>query len=301
MRTVALALACSVFAASAAAPVHEAPLPAARLATGSGERVLIVAPHPDDEILCCAGFAQRAIASGARVGIVWITSGDAFELDAALVERTLLPGHKVMRKLATDRMQEANAAAGQLGIAPTDRWFLGYPDRGIRRLLTDFYARPYTSHYTGAAAVPYDNALAPRSPYEGRLLERDLVAVLDRVRPTLVLAPSPLDRHSDHAAIGELVRRLMSTRGSADGVRYWIVHGGRNWPTPRRYLPAATLQPPASIRALDWSIWPLTAAERDTKLAILRLYRSQWRIMEPFLASFVRGNELFAEPSPLLE
>ena len=56
------------------------------------DAVLVVAPHPDDETLCCAGVIQRARAAGARVAIVWLTGGDAFELDAILVERRLLCG-----------------------------------------------------------------------------------------------------------------------------------------------------------------------------------------------------------------
>ena len=302
-RALALALACMAAAAAAGAAAESqartpprapaAALPTARLSLGPGERLLIVAPHPDDEVLCCAGLALRAIAAGAQVSVVWVTSGDAFELDALLVERTL-PGHQAMRKLASDRMREAQAATTLLGIPAGQRWFLGYPDRGIRRLLTDFYARPYTSKYTGASAVPYDNALAPGTAYEGHRLEYDLGTVIDTVRPTLVLAPSPLDRHRDHGAVGDLVLRLMSRRAAADSVRYWIVHAGRTWPAPRRYAPTAGLTPPPATLSLDWSTVPLQVNERDAKLAALRLYRSQWRIMEPFLASFVRQNELFA-------
>ena len=255
----ALAMAWSASASSASRPAAGA-LPAAGLSLGPDTRILIVAPHPDDEALCCAGLVLRATAAGARVSVVWITSGDAFELDAALIERTLLPGHQAMRRLAADRMREAEAAAGLLGIPASERWFLGYPDRGIRRLLTDYYARPYTSHYTGAAAVPYDQALSPGTAYEGRLLERDLAGLLERVQPTLVLAPSPLDRHRDHAAVGDLVLRLMSARGRADAVRYWIVHAGRDWPAPRRYVPAAGLSPPPAMSTLGWSSWPLECA-----------------------------------------
>jgi hypothetical protein len=46
---------------------------------------------------------------------------------------------------------------------------------------------------------------------------------------------------------------------------------------------------------LVWSVLPLDAADRAAKLAALRLYQTQWRVMEPFLASFVRTNELFSE------
>lgn len=262
-------------------------------APGAGERILVVAPHPDDEALCCAGYVQRALASGAQVSVVWITSGDAFELDAVVVERTLAPGHRAMRRLAATRMREALAAATRLGIAADQRWFLGYPDRGIRHLLTDFQARPYRSPYTAAAAVPYAEALAAGTAYEGRWLERDLQQIIERVQPTRVLAPSPLDQHPDHAAVGELVQRLMSARTASASVLYWIVHGGHRWPVPRRYAPTTPLQPPPHARTLGWSSWPLTPAERDTKLAVLRLYASQWEIMRPFMAAFARGNELF--------
>ena len=286
-------LACLPLQARAAAPAAVvAPLPTTP-APEAGERILVVAPHPDDETLCCAGFVQRALARGAQVSVVWITSGDAFELDAVVVERTLAPGHRAMRTLAATRMREALAATTRLGIASDQRWFLGYPDRGIRRLLTDFQVRPYRSPYTAATAVPYAEALAAGTAYEGRWLERDLRRIIERVQPTRVLAPSPLDLHPDHAAVGELVQRLMSARVASANVLYWIVHGGHRWPAPRRYAPTAQLQPPLHTRALDWSSWPLTPAERDTKLAALRLYRSQWEIMGPFMAAFARGNELF--------
>jgi LmbE family N-acetylglucosaminyl deacetylase len=141
--------------------------------------------------------------------------------------------------------------------------------------------------------VPYAEALAAGTAYEGRWLERDLRQIIERVQPTRVLAPSPLDLHPDHAAVGELVRRLMSARAASPSVLYWIVHGGHRWPVPRRYAPTALLQPPLHARALGWSSWPLTPTERDTKLAALRLYASQWEIMRPFMAAFARGNELF--------
>src|SRR5690242_7448135 len=43
-----------------------------------GDRLLIIAPHPDDEALAAGGVIQRAIARGARVRIVVLTDGDAF-------------------------------------------------------------------------------------------------------------------------------------------------------------------------------------------------------------------------------
>ena len=63
-------------------------------------------------------------------------------------------------------------------------------------------------------------------------------------RPTLVLAPSPYDAHPDHRASGILAMRIFGTRGEIDRVNYWIVHGGRAWPTPRGLHPALPQTPP---------------------------------------------------------
>ena len=40
------------------------------------DRVLILAPHPDDEAIGCAGVIQQAVSSGAQVRIAYLTNGD---------------------------------------------------------------------------------------------------------------------------------------------------------------------------------------------------------------------------------
>jgi len=67
---------------------------------------------------------------------------------------------------------------------------------------------------------------------------KDFNGVLERVKPTLVLAPSLQDTHPDHRGTGLLVWRTMTARGEQDRVRYWIVHGGREWPAPPGYHPS---------------------------------------------------------------
>ena len=131
---------------------------------GRDDVLLVVAPHPDDESLCCAGAIARARAAGARVSVVWVTSGDAFELDAHVIERRLFTSARNLRELAALRMQEAARAAQLLGIAGDERIFLGYPDRGLTQLLHENLDTAYRSPHTGAAAVPYAQALAPGAP-----------------------------------------------------------------------------------------------------------------------------------------
>jgi LmbE family N-acetylglucosaminyl deacetylase len=256
--------------------------------------LLVVAPHPDDESLCCAGAIARARASGARVALVWITSGDAFELDAHVVEHRLLTKHQDLLGLARLRMREASRVAELLGIGPQERFFLGYPDRGVTMLLHENFDSPYRSPHTGAAAVPYAEALADGAAYTGRNLERDLRAVIERVKPTWILAPSPLDEHEDHRATAELVLRVMGALQQPARVRYWIVHGGFEWPWPRGLHPDAPLLPPRRAADLPWISFTLSSAERTLKASAIRLYETQMRLTSSFMLSFVKRNEIYS-------
>jgi len=256
--------------------------------------LLVVAPHPDDEALCCAGAMQRAHAAGAHVAIVWITSGDAFEFAAHVAAHRLFTTTADLRELARLRMLEAAHSAELLAVAPAQRFFLGYPDGAVARLLHEHHDVAYRSPHTGAAAVPYAAALRPGAAYTGADLERDLRFVIDRVQPTWVLAPTLLDEHTDHRATGELVMRILDERGQLNRVRYWIVHGGFAWPWPRGVHPQAALDPPRSARLLPWQYFALSAQERDAKADAIRVYETQMRLTSSFMLSFVKRNEIYS-------
>src|SRR2546430_15135064 len=61
--------------------------------------LLVVAPHPDDETLCCAGVIQRVVRAGGRASVVWVTSGGASELDLLLVGEGLVAKPDKARRL----------------------------------------------------------------------------------------------------------------------------------------------------------------------------------------------------------
>src|SRR5256885_2051511 len=256
--------------------------------------LLVVAPHPDDETLCCAGVIQRVVRAGGRASVVWITSGDASELDLLLIGKSLFVKPDKARELAATRMREAREASARLGVPEAGQLFLGYPDRGVLTLLTDHRAMPYTSSSTGAAAVPYPAALFPGHPYTGESLERDFEAVLERIQPTLILTPSPRDSHPDHRAAGLLTIAVSTRRGVLPGVRYWIVHGGEGWPSPRGLLPGVPLTAAPRSRGLAMAVFALEPAEEDRMLEALRAYDTQMRTLAPVLLAFVRSTELFA-------
>ena len=303
MRLLFLSLLAATFLAALAESRSQTQPPEVRLADfpqfGTSTSLLVVAPHPDDEVLCCAGVIQRVRAAGGKVAVVWLTSGDASEMDLLVIEKSLFRKPQKSRDLALRRMQEAHAAATLLGVPADDQIFLGYPDRGVLSLLTDHYATPLYSKYNGSSVVPYDNALSPGHPYTGESLERDFDTVVQRLDPTLILAPSPRDAHTDHQAAGVLAMRTMSRRGELARVRYWIVHGGETWPLPRGFHPSRRLYPSPRGKALSPGTFLLTPAEVDLKFRALNSYQTQMKVMSSYLLSYVRSTELFSNmPMP---
>jgi len=267
---------------------------AATMPITSATSLLVVSPHPDDEVLCCSGVMQRVLHAGGHVSIVWLTSGDGSELDLLVVEKSLIFRPSRLRELALRRMQESRDAATILGV-PLDRlYFLGYPDRGILPLFTDYYITTYRSKFTTATAVPYPGTLSPGHPYTGENLEHDFESVLDKVHPTLVLAPSPRDSHPDHRATGLFTIRTMARRNELSRVRYWIVHGGEFWPIPRGYEPELAMNPPPLGHGLSQIPFNLETPEEQKKRQAISAYHTQMEVMSSFLLSFVRTTELYS-------
>ena len=213
-----------------------------------------------------------------------------------VAQRKLRPGAGTYREFADRRAFEARNAAAILGLEPDALFFLGYPDRGLLPLLLDHYYpnTPWRSKFTGAESVVYDTAVNPGAAYDGENLERDFQRVLDVVKPTLVLAPSPQDTHPDHRGAGILAWRALAARHQVDELRFWIVHGGRDWPKPRAYRPALEQTVAPRGLGMEWERFPLDADARDAKLRAIRAHRSQFAVMGRVMDSHVRADELYS-------
>jgi LmbE family N-acetylglucosaminyl deacetylase len=82
----------------------------------SATRVLVFAPHPDDEVLGCGGSIAKLTAGGARVHVAYLTSGEQGS-------GTVPPA-----ELGPAREGEARAAVSLLGVAPGDVTFARFGD-----------------------------------------------------------------------------------------------------------------------------------------------------------------------------
>ena len=264
----------------------------------AGDRVLIVAPHPDDESVGCGGLIASAVATSAAVRVVYVTNGDAFRVSAERVFSEKGVASHDYEKLAQMRRREAVTALARLEIDRSHAVFLGYPDRGIDQLWLRNWspAEPYTSRYTKVDHGPYGDSLRPHAPYAGRALLDDLESVIRSFRPTIVVAPHPSDSHSDHwASYCFTVAALYETR-LLGSVRMWLylVHMQNRWRSPsgKRMDPTAMPEKPDGY-GTRWYALPLSANGARRKREAIQEHSTQLLIMKDWLMNFARSRELY--------
>jgi len=277
----------------------DAPPPVIR----SDTRLLVIAPHPDDEVLAAGGLIQQVHAAGGKVRVAYLTDGDGFRDGVQLEERGGTPKPKDFRGYGRRRQTEARAALDVLGLADDAATFLSFPDQGLCKLIRTYWSErrhPYKSPYTRRDRPPPTEVLVSDTEYRGEDLTQELAQLIGDYRPTLILVPRKEDQHPDHCAawffladaLGD-VRRVFPDY-SVDVLNY-IVHF-KDWPfeDERSALP---LPPGLNGGASGWIRLPLTPAEMKTKRAALSKFRTQQHAMKWFLDGFVRTNELFSRPA----
>src|SRR5947209_7747686 len=163
-------------------------------------RLLLFAPHPDDESLAASVLLQRAVRAGAAVRVVYLTDGDNNPWPQRVLEKRWRVRAADRRRWGSLRRAEAVAALRVLGVAPEAIEFLGWPDQTL------------TSMLLRAADQPVQH----------------LADIVTDFCPTEVIAPDICDVHPDHSALGIFVR-LALTRARCDDLRerHWsyVVHG----------------------------------------------------------------------------
>ena len=255
------------------------------------DRVLIVAPHIDDEAIGAGGYAIDAVSSGAEVFVVFLTAGDCNRFAARLLYKTLDPTASNYLSVGKTRIAEAHEAMELLGIPPDHYYVLGYPDRGLRSML-DHPEAVVRSQATHAREVPYGDAMSPGSAYTLDNVLCDLKQVITAVDPTIVIAPVPFDLHEDHASAAELTDLALDELGLRPKRLGYLVHMGRI-ATNLVNTPGRALLPPSRMRSFTWATYPLSPQVQQLKTSILMTYRSQRPYVFLLRNAFVRRNELF--------
>ncbi|WP_298913150.1 PIG-L family deacetylase [uncultured Algimonas sp.] len=111
--------------------------------------LLVVAPHPDDEVIGCGGLIQHVRAQGGRVTVAIVSDGAASHPGSAAY-----PPHR----LRAARRRESRAALAHLGVAGDRVHFMDLPDGG-----SDRWDRP--DRLDALLSRPFD-AVALPSPFD---------------------------------------------------------------------------------------------------------------------------------------
>lgn len=292
------AFACLSLAAARTGEARSASAPLRLPRPTETDRLLVIAPHCDDETLATGGLLAQTVAAGGVVRVVLITNGDGFHHAAArLFGSQVSPTDYV--QLGLDRQAETQAAMAELGVKASAISFLGYPDGGTAAMWLTHWdpAHPYTSPQTRDDHSPYPNAFTRAAPYAGRSVIDDLERVVTEFRPTVIALPHPNDRHPDHwAAYCSTVAALyeLDLLGRVR-LEHYLVHRGA-WPQPRGLHRDLPLLPPLELvsPAVSWRTLPLGAALTERKRRAIARYRTQVAVMPGFLFAFARADEPFA-------
>ena len=170
------------------------------------DRVLVIAPHPDDETIGTGGVLQQAVKAGAKVRVCLMTQGENNEFAFIVYEHRIVLKPKEFLRLGEVRRHETMDAMSLLGVDPKDVISLGYPDYGTMEIFLKYWGddikRPFRSMLARARYVPYPEALNPGSPYVGESMLRDFKQVIADFKPTKIFVSHAADVNRDHRAIG---------------------------------------------------------------------------------------------------
>ena len=91
---------------------------------GPSARLVVVAPHPDDEVLACGGLLAMATQSGSESLVVAVTDGEASHSGSA---------HWTTDRLRATRRGERAMGLAQLGLSGANLVRMGLPDGQVAR------------------------------------------------------------------------------------------------------------------------------------------------------------------------
>lgn len=284
------------------------------LEVGKGERLLVLAPHPDDESISSAGLIQRVFANGGTVRTVVVTSGDAY-VDSVVQETGKHhPSAKDYLAYGEKRLNESRHAARILGKGFVHLDLLGFSDGSIYSALVSHWRRnnPMRSAFTGFDHVPYRETIDRGYAQDGQDLLNELTAIMRETKPTIIAFPDVMENDSDHAGLGMFsllavhnwLQQSPNTHVHPRLLAYLIhwQHGwpkGSDWGIPQDWSNQAMHLPDdLPLRGHSRVCLSLKPTEIALKRDAMSQYKTQQRIMGDFLSAFVRNSECFTLLKP---
>jgi LmbE family N-acetylglucosaminyl deacetylase len=163
------------------------------------KRVLVVAPHPDDESLGCGGLIAMLALAGTTFCFVFVTDGGASHLGSPSWPR---------ERLAARRRDEAIEALRRLNVEDAHIIFLALPDAAM----------------PARDSVAWDKSVA------------QVAEIITELNPTLALLPWRRDPHCDHRASWRLAKdglKLANAHPKTLEYPIWLDEFGKESDRPR--------------------------------------------------------------------
>lgn len=254
--------------------------------------ILIISPHPDDDILGSGGLIQQALALGKRVYVIFVTTGDANgESVIDYLHRKPVPSSFI--DLGYVRHREAVKAEHFLGVPESHLFFLGFPDGDMYEIATDSnYFQVHRSPTTHLTRAVYPFAYLRNVAYTHGEAVRLISDILWKVHPNTVVVNLEIDIHPDHQAARILTLEAIRRVRIHPQIYSYLIHYP-NWPRKAR----GPLLPPKGVDIPGLVSLPLTRdQERKTREAY-NIHRSQSSLI-PNNYNLIRPNELFWINSP---
>ncbi len=270
----------------------------------TGRSHMVIAPHPDDELLIAAGILYRATQVGEKAQVAILTNGDAF-------------GYK-RGKIAT---KESVDALKLLNVQEDNIFIFGYGDQLLDPLylnknnpdqvLTSQAKLKATEAFYGYKKTDYHRAIhGVPAAYTRNNFLNDMIALLTREQPTDIYAVVPEDTHPDHRAgtlfLFEALEKIKITLPTyRPTLHLTIVHapgedlvwpGEINRPDLMFTEPAFVKNSPYKWADIESIPVPYPMAikdpKRNLKVLAIDLHKSKTK-HDKFLYRFVRANEFF--------
>ncbi|MFC1745179.1 PIG-L deacetylase family protein [Candidatus Riflebacteria bacterium] len=270
--------------------------------TGNSKSLLLIAPHPDDGMISSAGLIQKKIRRGWEVFIVYLTNGENFPKAASLsLKKSPTKLEKAdFLKFSRVRMSEARKATEFLGIPAKNLTFLAFPTEYIRDLFSKFRRKRLLPLKTGILHGEQQWGITKKYvKFQGKLLLKNLIEILLHIRPAILISPHPEDTHPDHKFtarfVGEALFWLLKNERPPLHLGYFVhFRSRRYYPRPFGFLPELQTPFPPVKKDYNWLRVPISYQQKSRKEYAIRFFKSQIKLNDNFLLSFVRRDELFA-------
>lgn len=280
----------------------------------SGKKIMVLAPHQDDEMLMAGGIIKRAVDVGDTVKVLLATNGDYNGKGSG-----------------EGRIVETINALDAIGLDSNNIIFLGYADTGglggAQTYQDSFLYKLYTGQEDEIFKSRWDNQFTygnsnakqdyhyekwgEHAAYTRENFLNDLQTAIQEYSPTDIYVPSRYDMHFDHAYLGlfatEAIQNIQSEDTSYNPTLHEsIIHscaGDSNWPIVNSDEKGIlALNMPEGLETLTMFQWNdreninVPYSMRQTPFAYnlkdraLRLYTSQYY---DYIGSFAKVNEIF--------